>query len=218
MKVSMKRVCLLLGATALAAAPLVAVSASAATKPQVKNVSGTFTDKPYTATTPDSGSCGQNWAIDLFSRSFVVYPKASDGTTTVIEHFNNARFITLGDGDTGSAQSPGACDADSNPDDLLKGGVSGTFSGTFTIVVNSGFTYDPGNGCGSNEGASGAAVDDGCNDAQWVQLAFPGATFNSDTTTTAYSLTYHAIGAGLLGNTWTDSSAGDSGDIYSSTS
>jgi hypothetical protein len=218
MKVSVKRVCLLLGATALAAAPLVAVSASAATKPQIKNVSGTFTDKPYTATTPDSGSCGQNWAIDLYTREFVVSPKAADGTTKVVEHFNNAKFITLGDGDTGSARSPGACDSAGNANDMLKPGVSGTFSGTFTIIVNPGFTYDPGNGCGSNEGASGAAVDDGCNDATWVEMAFPGATFNTDTTTTAYALTYKASGKGLIGNTWTDSSAGDSGDIYSSTS
>ena len=178
---------------------------------------GNFTDKPYTATSPDSGSCGQNWAIDLYTRDFVVFPKAHDGTTTVVEHFNNAKFITLGDGDTGSAQSPGACDSDSNPDHMLRAGVSGTFSGTFTIVVNPGFTYDPGNGCGSNEGASGAAVDDGCNDATWVQMAFPGAVFNTDTSTPAYSLTYHATGAGLIGNTWTDANTGDSGDIYTST-
>ena len=216
MEVSIKRACLVLGATALAVAPMVAVSASAATKPQIKNVSGTFTDKPYTATTPDSGSCGQNWAIDLYTRSFVVFPKASDGTTKVVEHFNNAKFITLGDGDTGSAESPGACDPDGNTDHMLRAGISGTFSGTFTIIVNPGFTYDPGNGCGSNEGASGAAVDDGCNDATWVEMAFPGATFNTDTNTTAYSLTYLASGAGLIGNTWTDSSAGDSGDIHSS--
>ncbi len=205
-----------MGATALAVAPIVAVSASAASRPQVKNVTGSFTDKPYTATTPDSGSCGQNWAIDLYTRDFVISPKASNGTTTVVEHFNNAKFITLGDGDTGSAQSPGACDSDSNPDHMLKAGVSGTFSGTFTIVVDSGYTYNPGNGCGSQEGATGAAVDTGCDDASWIQMAFPGAVFNTNTTTPAYALTYHASGS-LDGNTWTDSSAGDSGDIFSST-
>jgi hypothetical protein len=217
MKVSIKRVCLFMGATALAAAPIVAVSASAASRPQVPNVSGSFTDKPYTATTPDSGSCGQNWAIDLYTREFVISPKASDGTTKVVEHFNNAKFITLGDGDTGSAQSPGACDTDSNPDHMLKAGVSGTFSGTFTITVAAGFTYDPGNGCGSSEGASGAAVDTGCDDARWVAMAFQNAVLNSaNANTTAYSLTYKASGSGLLGKTWTDANTGDSGDIYTS--
>jgi hypothetical protein len=195
---------------------VVAVSASASTTTKVPNVSGKFTDKPYTATSPDSGSCGQNWAIDLYTREFVISPKATNGTTTVVEHFNNAKFITLGDGETGSARSPGACDSDSNPANMLREGVSGTFSGTFTIVVNSGFTYSSGNGCGSTEGASGAAIDDGCTDAQWIQMAFPGATFNVDTTTPAYSLTYKASGSGLSGNTWTDANTGDSGDIYSS--
>jgi hypothetical protein len=130
----------------------------------------------------------------------------------VVEHFNNATFITLGDGDTGSAQSPGACASAGNANDMLKAGVSGTF----TIVVDSGFTYSPGNGCGSQEGATGAAVDTGCDDASWIQPAFPGAEFNTNTSTPAYALTYHASG-GLHGNTWVDSSAGDSGDIFSST-
>ena len=177
-------------------------------------VSGSFTDKPYTATNPDSGSCGQNWAIDLFSRDFVVSPKATDGTTKVVEHFQNAKFITLGDGETGSSRSPGACDSGGNSTHTLAEGITGTFTGTFTIIVNAGFTYDSGQGCSSDEGASGAAVDDGCNDATWVENAFPGAVFNTDTTTSAYSLTYKATGSGLSGKTWTDSSAGDSGDIY----
>jgi hypothetical protein len=217
MKISIKRVCLLLGASALAAAPVaVAVSASASTTPKVPNVSGTFTDKPYTATSPDSGGCGQNWAIDLYTRSFVVSPTTASGTK-VVEHFDNAKFITLGDGDTSSAQSPGACDSAGNSGHMLKAGVSGTFSGTFTIEVAPSFTYHSGSGCGSSEGASGNAVDDGCNDATWVAMNFGGAVLNSsDAPTTAYSLTYHATGAALMGNTWTDSSSGNSGDIYTS--
>jgi hypothetical protein len=214
MTVSFKRVCMVLGVGALAvAAPAVAVSAG--TRPAVPSVTGTFTDKPYTATTPDSGSCGQNWAIDLFTRAFVISPTAANGTTKVVEHFNNAKFITLGDGETGSARSPGACDSGGNSTHMLREGVSGTFTGSFTIIVNSGFVYHSGNGCGSTEGVTGVATDDGCTTAQWIALAFPGATYGTNANITVYRLTYHAAGT-LLGNTWTDSSAGDSGDIYSS--
>jgi hypothetical protein len=184
--------------------------ASASTK--APSVTGSFTDKPYTATTPDSGSCSNNWAIDLFTRSFVVSPKA--GTTKVVEHFNNGKFITLGDGETGSQRSPGACDSGANTGHLLREGVSGTFTGSFTIIVNSPFFYHSGQGCGSTEPASGgAATDDGCTTAQWIALAFPGATYGSDANVTAYSLTYKANG-----QQWIDANTGDSGDIFTAAS
>jgi hypothetical protein len=189
-------------------------AAAASHTPLTPSVSGTFTDKPYTATTPDSGTSGNNWAIDLFTRSFVISPTAMNGTTTVVEHFNNGRFITLGDGATGSAASPGVNDSVGNATHMLREGVSGSFSGTFTIVVNAGFTYHSGNGCG--QVVSGNSTDDGCTTGQWIALAFPGATYGTDTNTTAYSLTYKASGNGLIGSTWTDASAGDSGDIYTS--
>ena len=182
-------------------------------------VTGNITDKPYTATTPDSGRCGNNWAIDLFTRSFTVSPPALDGTTKVVEKFISGRFITLGDGETGSAASPGQCDSGANSTHMLREGVSGSFTGSFTIIVNSGFSYTPNKGCGSTEPASGASTDDGCTTKQWIELAFPGATYGinfATATVTAYSLTYNAVGLGLLGTTWTDASTGDSGDIYTS--
>ncbi|HEY8672341.1 MAG TPA: hypothetical protein VIM76_01160 [Candidatus Dormibacteraeota bacterium] len=183
-------------------------------------VTGSLTDKPYTATTPDSGSDGNNWAIDLFTRSFQIFPKATDGTTKVVEHFNGGHFITLGDGATGSAASP---EVATYPTHLLREGVSGSFFGTFTIVVNAGFTYHSGGGCG--QVVSGATTDDGCTTAQWIALNFSGAVYGTDTTTTAYSLTYKAVGTGLLGSKWVDAcvtvatscaTKTDSGDIYTS--
>jgi hypothetical protein len=180
-------------------------------------VSGSFTDKPYTATTPDSGSCGNNWALDLFTRSFVIHPQNLDGTWTVTEHFNGGHFITLGDGETGSFDSPGHCDGAGNTH-LLREGIGGTFNGSFTITIATGHTYTGNQGCSSDETTSGATVDDGCTAAQWIFNAF-GATYpSSDAQVTAYSLTYKAVGKGLLGSTWTDSSSGDSGDIYTSVS
>jgi hypothetical protein len=187
--------------------------ATAASRTHVPQVTGTFTDKPYTATTPDSGTVA-NWAIDLFTRSFVVSPTNQNGTTTVVEHFNNGRFITLGDGATGSAASPGQGDSGGNATHMLREGVSGSFTGTFTIIVNAGFTYNPGNGCG--QAVSSASTDDGCTTALWISHNFSGAVYGTDTNTTAYNLVYKAVGHALLGTTWTDASSGDSGDIYTS--
>lgn len=177
-------------------------------------MTGTFKDGPYTATTPDSGSCGNNWAIDLFNRQFVIHPENTDGTWTVVEKFNSGKFITLGNGETGSAASPGHCDPDNGGSGgnthMLREGVSGTFSGSFTITVNKG-TYAANQGCNSTEGASGASTDDGCTTAQWIALAFPGAIYGSTANVTAYSLTYHANS-----QQWIDASSGDSGDIFTS--
>jgi hypothetical protein len=137
-----------------------------------------------------------------------------DGTWTVVEKFNSGRFITLGNGETGSQVSPGHCDGAGNTH-MLREGVSGTFSGSFTITVNAGFNYTSGQGCHSDEPASGGAgVDDGCTTKQWIELAFPGATYgvpNATANVTAYNLIYHA-----LGMQWIDANTGDSGDIFTS--
>ncbi len=176
-------------------------------------MTGTFRDGPYAATTPDSGSCGNNWAIDLFSRQFVIHPQNQDGTWTVVENFKSGRFITLGDGETGRAASPGQCDPDNGTNThMLRSGVVGTFSGSFTITIDSGFLYTANKGCNSTEGASGASTDDGCTTKAWVDLAFPGFSYSS-ANVTAYNLTYHALGI-----EWVDANTGDTGDIFTSLS
>jgi hypothetical protein len=207
MKTWITRWPVLLAGLALVVLPSLVISAAASS-----DVTGTFRDGPYTATTPDSGSCGNNWALDLFNRQFVIHPQNTDGTWTVVEKFNNGKFITLGDGETGSAISPGHCDGAGNSH-MLREGISGTFSGSFTITVNSGYTYVSNQGCTSPEGApgSGASTDDGCTTGQWIALAFPGATYLDTANVTAYSLTYHAHS-----QQWIDANTGDSGDIFTS--
>jgi hypothetical protein len=202
---------------ALVVLPGLAISATASSGSP--NVSGSFRDGPYTATTPDSGSCGNNWAIDLFARQFVISPKNNDGTWTVVEKFNAGRFITLGDGETGSAASPGHCDPDNagsgGNTHMLREGVSGSFSGSFTLTVDPGFNYTSSQGCNSTEPTSNApSVDDGCTTKQWVELAFPGAIYNAPGATihvAHYNLVYKA-----LGQQWIDADTGDTGDIFTS--
>ena len=59
---------------------------------------------PYQSGSPDSGSCGNDWAQDTFDRHFTVKHNP-DGTFTVIQQFKNGSFST----DAGF--SPGACES-----------------------------------------------------------------------------------------------------------
>src|SRR5213596_1781123 len=58
---------------------------------------------PYPSNSPDSGTCGNDWATDTFDRHFTVKSN-QDGTFTVIEQFKNGSFTTIG------GPSPGACE------------------------------------------------------------------------------------------------------------
>ena len=51
---------------------------------------------PYTSTSPDSSTCGNDWAEDTFDRDFTVRG------TTVVEQFKNGSFVTM------AGPSPGA--------------------------------------------------------------------------------------------------------------
>src|SRR5438874_9566702 len=58
---------------------------------------------PYSSGSPDSGTCGNDWAEDTFDRHFIVRT-ALDGTIMVVEQFKNGSFMTY------AGASPGACD------------------------------------------------------------------------------------------------------------
>lgn len=179
-------------------------------------MTGAFKDGPYASTTPDSGTCGNNWAVDLFNRQFVVSPQNSDGSWTVVEKFANAKFITLGDGETGSGASPGQCEA-GNSTHLLREGVSGTISGSFTILVNPGYTFTSNKGCGPladwPTGAGNGSTPGDCTTGQWIANAFPGATYLNTANVTTFTLTYKANS-----QTWVNSSSGNTGDIFTAVS
>ncbi|MEP6910870.1 MAG: hypothetical protein ABI896_10635, partial [Actinomycetota bacterium] len=58
---------------------------------------------PYASGSPDSGTCGNDWAQDTFDRDFTVRSN-NDGTYTVVQQFKNGSFVT----DLGP--STGSCD------------------------------------------------------------------------------------------------------------
>jgi hypothetical protein len=84
---------------------------------------------PIPSTSPDSGTCGNDWANDTFDRVFTI--RATSSTTyTVYEQFKNGSFTTF------AGPSPGACDmTDGYGPGTLTGGDFGTMHGYEIINV-----------------------------------------------------------------------------------
>src|SRR5437660_8302463 len=57
---------------------------------------------PYSSTSTDSGTCGNDWANDTFDRHFTVRMN-TNGTFLVVEQFKDGSFVTS------MGFSPGAC-------------------------------------------------------------------------------------------------------------
>src|SRR5437016_5913099 len=86
---------------------------------------------PFPSTSPDSGTCGNDWAEDSFDRHFKASTSPNpDGTYTLVEEFRKGTFVT------NPGQSPGACET--NPGGTLVAGLTGKMDGSFTIIVHNG--------------------------------------------------------------------------------
>ncbi|MDX6409849.1 MAG: hypothetical protein QOE13_2920, partial [Gaiellaceae bacterium] len=86
-------------------------------------MNGTKHFGPYPSSSPDSGTCGNDWATDTFDRHFTVRPNGD-----VVQQFKRGSFVTnLG-------PSPGSCDTtDGSPPGTVNGGVTGSMQGYFII-------------------------------------------------------------------------------------
>lgn len=148
---------------------------------------------PFPSSSPDSGTCGNDWATDTFDRHFKVdtQPNA-DGTYTITQEFKKGTFVT------NAGASPGACET--NPGGTVAAGVTGKMHGSFTIVVSGG-TFNPAATCPT-----------ACTTAGFVAAVFgPTATYDVPTFSFHYS-------AGNNGE-WKNASAdrgGNHGDITGS--
>ncbi len=125
----------------------------------------------------------------------------NNGTYSVVETFGQGHFTTI------AGNSPGGCEVNS-PDlgGQIKAGVTGSFNGTYNIVVTLG-TFNP----------SGTCLTDPCTTASWVAGFFgPLATYDVPT----FSFQYNAPAKGLTFHQWTNASiatfGGNFGDIASS--
>src|SRR5213080_3178530 len=86
---------------------------------------------PYSSDSPDSGTCGNDWATDTFDRHFTVKSN-QDGTFTVIEQFKDGSFVT------NVGRSPGACETSPLGTATVNGGLVGTMHGYFIIPLPTG--------------------------------------------------------------------------------
>ena len=92
---------------------------------------------PVHSTSPDSGTCGNDWANDEFDRYFTIRPGSIPGTFEVYEQFKNGTFLTIG---PPTQLSPGACEeTDGTPPGIIAPGVPGTMHGYLLTTV----TCDP---------------------------------------------------------------------------
>ena len=85
---------------------------------------------PYASGTPDSGTCGNDWANDAYQRHFTIFNRA--GSVVVVEQFKEATFTTV------AGPSPGACETTPFTGGLVAAGVTGNFRGYFIIQIPTG--------------------------------------------------------------------------------
>jgi hypothetical protein len=162
---------------------------------------GTVHFGPFDSSSPDSGTCGNNWANDTYKRAFEASTTANpDGTFSFTERFIAGRFVTV------AGSSPGACDPNGIPGGTIGDGVTGAFHGNFVVVVTGG-TFNAAATCNA---ASCSTT------ADFVATVYgAAATWN----VTSFGFTYHANGPGLLDRHWQNASAdqgGNLGDIATS--
>ena len=117
----------------LDAATLTALTALGDDTFSTTELNAVFTDPtqhygPYMSTSPDSGTCGNDWATDTFDRHFTVR-LTNTGTYLVYEQFKNGSFVSTGT----PPGSPGGCDTDLGG--MLRSGVSGGLHGYFLIPL-----------------------------------------------------------------------------------
>jgi hypothetical protein len=179
---------------------IVSILALAATPMVVSAAQDSVHYGPISSGTPDSGTCGNNWANDTYMRVFdAATSQNTDGTYNATETFISARFVTV------AGPSPDACDPTGVTGSTIAAGVTGTFTGNFMIVVSHG-TFNP-----------TATCDTGCDTTQGFVTTVYGAAATYDIP--SFGFAYHANGPGLIQREWHNASAdqgGNSGDIRSS--
>ena len=159
--------------------------------------SGTFKDGGYASTSTDSGTCGPDWANDAYTRKFTVTLPAVGGVYTVVEKFVKGHFTTL------AGTSPGACEAGPDNGNTVKGGVKGTFSGSYSFTVSGG-TLNTGGTCTDTD------LNGQCNTDEWVAGFFGGG---ASWTLNNWGFKYHSTAKVLTQKNWINAASGNSGDI-----
>ena len=160
---------------------------------------------PYSSDSPDSGTCGNDWATDTFDRHFTVKSN-QDGTFTVIEQFKDGSFTTIG------GPSPGACET--NPGGTVDPGVVGSMHGYFIIPLPVGTMQTSTN----PHFDAATPTDADCTTAIFINTHFD-CGYPVGCSVTTFFFHYNAVDQGLVKHEWKNASSdrgGNSGDIANS--
>jgi hypothetical protein len=164
---------------------------------------------PYTSESPDSGSCGPDWATDTFDRYFTVRSNG-DGTYSIVEQFKNGSFVTL------DGASPGACDPNTHHGFTIVSGKTGSMHGYFIIPNTIGMETSNSQYCDAD-----ASTNADCTTARFVNSHFHSCAYPGTCSVTTYFDHYAAGDQSLLFHQWknaSDDRGGDDGDIASGAS
>lgn len=169
---------------------------------------------PYTSTSPDSGTCGNDWATDTFDRHFTVHSNGG-GSFTVVEQFKDGTFTTPAPPTDPNAApfSPGACENSSSPAGTVADGVTGALHGYFIIPLT-----------GETQTSMSPYCDamlmnnTDCTTTKFVDTHFTPCYGSGLCSATTFFDHYIAVDQGLIYHEWKNASAdrgGNSGDIRS---
>jgi len=160
---------------------------------------------PYTSTSPDSGTCGPDWATDTFDRHFTVRTNP-DGTFLVVEQFKSGSFVTT------TGPSPGSCEPGGTVG-TVDNGIVGSMHGYFLVPL------PPGEMQTSNSPDCDAVAmsNTDCTTTTFINTHFT-ACYPVTCFVTTFFFHYAAGDQGLVENEWknaSDDRGGNHGDIRS---
>ena len=197
-------------------------STSAARTQATTSSSGTLTQHygPYASGSPDSGTCGNNWADDTYNRHFTIFQNKDDGSLLVVEQFKNGNFSTPSATTPNTNQSPGACNTSPQPTGnggTVAAGIQGNFHGYFVIPIPTGVMQTSSSQfCDAN-----AMSNADCTTTKFIDSHFTPACYLEGTGScpvTTFFFHYSVGDQQLIAHEWRNSSpdrGGNTGDIRS---
>lgn len=159
----------------------------------------------YPSSSPDSGTCGNDWAQDTFDRHFTVRANPGGGFT-VVQQFKSGSFVT------NAGASPGSCDLmDGSPPGTVNAGITGNMHGYF-IISNVGPQTSTSPFCNATTMSNA-----NCTTATFINTHFA-SCYPVTCTVTTFAFHFAAGNQSLVEHEWknaSDDRGGNHGDIRS---
>src|SRR2546422_10078078 len=168
---------------------------------------------PYASGSTNSGTCGNDWADDLFNRHFTVF--SQDGTFSIVEQFKDGSFTTPASDSPPTNFSTGVCEASTIPQGTVINGVTGNLHGYFVIPPSPGEMQTS-----SDPHCNGVThvTDPSCDTTTFIDTHFTPCYAAGTCSVTTFFFHYAAGAHGLIISEWKNASVdrgGNHGDIRS---